>query len=69
MKRTAKRLIPMSAGVYLLLANVQTDYDHKATFGQYKSYPWISAKAAMISGRTESRKQWMGSSPPGAGRG
>jgi Domain of unknown function (DUF4136) len=46
MKRHAlKLLIPMFAGVCLLLASVKTDYDHAADFSLYKTYSWIGAKA------------------------
>jgi len=47
MKRQALSvLIPMLAGVGLLLASVKTDYDHQADFGHYKTYNWISAKGS-----------------------
>jgi hypothetical protein len=47
MKRQAVQLlVPMFAGVCLLLASVKTDFDHNANFGQYKSYSWISARAS-----------------------
>jgi hypothetical protein len=47
MKRQALKLvIPLFAGVCLLVAGVKTDYDHNANFGQYKTYSWISAKAS-----------------------
>lgn len=47
MKRPAlKLLIPMFAGVCLLLAGVKTDYDHHANFNQYKTYSWIGAPKA-----------------------
>jgi len=46
MKRQAfKLMIPMFAGVCILLASVKTDYDHSANFSQYKTYSWIGAKA------------------------
>jgi hypothetical protein len=45
MKRYAlKFIIPMFAGVVLLVAAVKTDYDHSANFSQYKTYSWITAK-------------------------
>ncbi|HTB12370.1 MAG TPA: DUF4136 domain-containing protein [Bryobacteraceae bacterium] len=47
MKRQALRvLIPMLAGVCLLLASVKTDYDHQADFSHYKTYSWISSKGS-----------------------
>ncbi len=33
------------AFAFVLLAEVSTDYDHKADFGRYHTYSWISAKA------------------------
>jgi hypothetical protein len=44
-RQSLKLLIPMFAGVCLLLASVKTDYDHQANFSQYKTYSWIGAKA------------------------
>jgi hypothetical protein len=47
MKRQAlKLMIPMFAGVCLLLAGIKTDYDHEANFSQYKTYSWIGAPKA-----------------------
>jgi hypothetical protein len=47
MKRQALQLIiPMLAGVGLLLAAVKTDYDHEADFSHYKTYSWITAKGS-----------------------
>jgi hypothetical protein len=45
-RQSIKLLIPMFAGVCLLLASVKTDYDHNANFSQYKTFSWISAKAS-----------------------
>jgi Domain of unknown function (DUF4136) len=44
--RAWKLMIPLFAGVCLLLASIKTDYDHQANFGQYKSYSWIGAPKA-----------------------
>jgi hypothetical protein len=45
MKRQALQLlVPMFAGVCLLLAGVKIDYDHGADFNRYKTYSWLSAK-------------------------
>ncbi len=47
MKRQALQLmVPMLAGVCLLLAGVKTDFSHSADFGQYRTYSWIGAKAS-----------------------
>jgi len=47
MKRQAlKVIIPMFAGVCLLLASVKTDFDHGADFSHYKTYSWINPAAA-----------------------
>jgi hypothetical protein len=47
MKRQALQLlIPMIAGVGVLLAAIKTDYDHNADFSRYKTYSWISAKGS-----------------------
>jgi hypothetical protein len=39
-------MIPMLAGVGLLLASVKTDFDHEADFSHYKTYNWISPARA-----------------------
>ena len=47
MKKQALRvMIPMFAGVCLLLASVKTDYDHGTDFTHYKTYSWINAKGS-----------------------
>lgn len=47
MKRQAlKAVIPMLAGVGLLLAGIKTDFDHGADFGKYKTYSWLNAKGS-----------------------
>ena len=32
-------------GLGIVYAMVKTDYDHKADFGQYKSYSWLKVEA------------------------
>lgn len=47
MKRQAlKVIIPMLAGVFVLLASVKTDFDHSADFSHYKTYNWINPASA-----------------------
>jgi hypothetical protein len=47
MKRQALQvMIPLLAGVGLLLASVKTDFDHEADFSHYKTYSWINPASA-----------------------
>jgi hypothetical protein len=48
MKIGFSRILPLAllaGGVFLLLADVSTDYDHSADFGRYHTYSWVGAKA------------------------
>jgi hypothetical protein len=47
MKRQALQvLIPMLAGVGLLLASIKTDFDKETDFSKYKTYSWVTAKGS-----------------------
>ncbi len=46
MKRPAlKILVPMLAGVCVLLASVKTDHDHSTDFSRFKTYSWLKVEA------------------------